>query len=807
MRRFFTKHLFLMVLGFVSIDMMGQAINTLTINSPAGIAGNYEVARANFGSSSNASVTGSAGFIDDGSTTGTGGTIYDGCSTAVNSLTGKIGFVDRGVCSFDAKSLNVQLAGAIAVVICQNATNETQWPLIPGVATQSIADQINVPVFAIKYSDCQKIRADIISGAANVTLQYVCVSGPVPVYPANTVWGDKSGEGDFNGSLNDWIPLSDNGWAWVASGYIPGGPYRGPFQSTSATACNGIAAFDHDALYDDGNGPCTEEDCFAGIVSPNITFSQPVDGLVLEFTQTLANFSSDYLIITSKDGGNTWPDTIVINREYSTFNFNSGERLRIGLCGYENVSQVRLQFAINGNFYYWGIDDVILLNESVADTKVNKNFYAVAPSLKTPASQVSPFALVADITNNGNADAANTKLEVVIKDASDVTVGSVINNYDNVPSCTVIENKVFNETFTPPSTVGVYTGTYTISSDGETINDDNTVPFYFLNTDKTFGNMLTEAQWGAAYMRYIFTNYVEAISGNPYYSIGNAYYASKGKGFKASKVRFGLSNPVAAVERSIVNVDLFAWDDANGDGVSSEDERQKVGSNIVEISNVPSVRNLEVDIWGVDQDGVFEEGKEALLDDNTQYLLMIHSTFFTNVKQEFLGHTPRVFNEDQQSMTYNAVNLAFDSLGLNRASGSFFNFTSGNAEDDPSLRDYYQIANEGPAFNLGGVNAFVEMDIEIATSSTYDIAKSGTANVFPNPASRELYIDVTLNNVSANVRVDLVTIEGKVATSKSFTNVQDSRLKLDLSGLTSGTYTAMIHTDNGVIAKKVVVQK
>jgi len=32
-------------------------------------------------------------------------------------------------------------------------------------------------------------------------------------------------------------------------------------------------------------------------------------------------------------------------------------------------------------------------------------------------------------------------------------------------------------------------------------------------------------------------------------------------------------------------------------------------------------------------------------------------------------------------------------------------------------------------------------------------------------------------------------------------------LKLELNGVASGAYTAMIHTNTGVIAKKVVVQK
>ncbi|MBL0101634.1 MAG: hypothetical protein IPP49_17705 [Saprospiraceae bacterium] len=48
MQRFFTKNVFLLIFSAVAVAATGQSINTLTVNSPAGIAGNYEVIRAAF---------------------------------------------------------------------------------------------------------------------------------------------------------------------------------------------------------------------------------------------------------------------------------------------------------------------------------------------------------------------------------------------------------------------------------------------------------------------------------------------------------------------------------------------------------------------------------------------------------------------------------------------------------------------------------------------------------------------------------------------------------------------------------------
>lgn len=804
MRRFFTKHLFLMVLSFVAVDMMGQAINSVIITEPSSIAGAYGAVRQAWGSQSNTPIIGDAAFVNDGSTEGSG-TIYDGCQTN-NDLSGKIAFVDRGVCAFTIKVKNAQLKGAIAVVICNN--NPTEDPFA-GAGTDAT---ITIPSVMISYNDCQKIRVAVIAGDAKATLGYSCISGTVD-FPESVVWGDKPKEGNFDGGLNDWIYTSDNTWAWAEGGLISGGAYGGSQQSASTTACNGIAAFNSDYLDNggvsggDGTGPCPA-DCVGGLISPNVdlTGKGAIKGIVVQFTQNLLEFSSSYAIVASKDGGISWPDTFQINLEYSTFNRTTAEQVRVGLCGYEGVSQVRIQFLYRGNYYYWGIDDVMILNEYVADTRVNRNFYAAAPSLKTPVSQISEMPFVADISNFGNADAKNTKLEVILTDNAGTTeIGRVTNNYGNVASCSDRENKVFPETFTPPATVGLFRGSYNVSSDDEVINADNSTPFYFLNTESTFGTILSEAEWGAAYMRDVFNGFVEGISGNKFYSVGNAYYVPKGSKFKATKVRFGLANTLADVDNSFLYIRLYEWNDINNDNRCQPEERKTVGGQTVVIENGLNLRNIEVELYGVDIDGSPEEGTVVKLKDNTQYLLMAHTDNDGRTKQQLLGWTPRFFNRDQQSAQYSAVNLAYDSLNLNRSSGTFFNWNSGLEGGDFETRDFYKQVAVG-SFNLSGTSVYLEMDIEDA-SSTYDIAKSGTANVFPNPASRELYIDVTLDNVSANLRVDLVTIEGKVATSKSFSNVQDSRLKLDLSGLNSGTYTAMIHTDSGVIARKVVVQK
>jgi hypothetical protein len=56
------------------------------------------------------------------------GVASDGCELSTTSLTGKVAIVDRGTCDFTVKVLNAQKAGAIAVVIANNAPGNAFSP-------------------------------------------------------------------------------------------------------------------------------------------------------------------------------------------------------------------------------------------------------------------------------------------------------------------------------------------------------------------------------------------------------------------------------------------------------------------------------------------------------------------------------------------------------------------------------------------------------------------------------------------------------------------------------------------------------
>lgn len=811
MRRFFTKHFLLAVLSFMAVDMMAQ-INTLTVNNPASAAGNYWIVRATFGAKAEVEVNGAAAFGTDANGT-------ELCNAATNDLKGKVAFVDRGTCNFSVKAKKAEDAGAIAVIICNNVANATQDPFAMAWDSTSV---VTVPVFMTGYASCQKIRAAIIAGEADVTLRHLnCINKGT--YPASIVWGhgaDADGNrGDFAGGMHGWTIDKAKTWYYSANGDILGGSYIGAAGKQTLigwTGCDGAMVMNSDSLDNGGlkdgkagaagSGPCPAV-CTASLISPNITLPDGINGLTVEFSQALRQYRSEYYLYTSTDDGKTWSDPIRFNTEHPTNSAHIQERKAIALQGFAGAKQIKLRFEYRGNYYYWAIDDVILKNESSANAQVNTNYFAVAPTLRVPASQVTPMHFMTDISNVGNGEATNVKVNVVIKNEANAQVAKLTKDYGSISAATASENGIFDETFTPEAKPQAYNASYEIVSDKDSDAKNNTAPFLFEVTENTFGRILPEANVNPAnYMKDIAA--IWAVTPTNYQSFGNIYYVPKGKGYSVDQVRFGLANPAAEIDGAgFIQVELYEWNDENNDIACQPNERTLVGSNSIflEADAIANPRLIEIPLYAADNEGNPIEGSEVQLKDDQNYVVVAHTRpldpSFPRLKFLTYNGFSLTAPLDRSTYVWPILNV-LDSLKSNIKAGSLFDI-EGVDESDEKSRDYSVLGNTGTLFSLA--NMYLEMDIKKA-NSTYNIAKTGSANVFPNPAVRELYIDVALDNVS-DVKVDLLSVDGKVVLSKSFDGVQDSRLKLDLNTVASGSYTAMIHTNNGVIAKKVIVQK
>jgi len=137
----------------------------VTVSSPPSIAGTMAVGVASFGPQfSSPGVSGTLVAATDPADTN-GPSTTDGCSPFTNAadVAGKIALIDRGTCLFVIKVKNAQNAGAIGVLVADNAAGAPPAGLGGSDAT------ITIPSGRITMADGASLRAQLAAGV-HVTL-------------------------------------------------------------------------------------------------------------------------------------------------------------------------------------------------------------------------------------------------------------------------------------------------------------------------------------------------------------------------------------------------------------------------------------------------------------------------------------------------------------------------------------------------------------------------------------------------------------------------------------------------------------
>ncbi len=147
-----------------SVDS-GVQIPSLTINAPAGAAGNYLAGGAAFGPAPSGQTA--AIVVASDPSDAAGPLTTDGCSALTNAaaIAGNIALIDRGTCGFAVKTKNAQNAGAIGVIIANNAPSAGGSP--PGMA--GVDATITIPSILVALNDANTLKANI--AGLNGTLQ------------------------------------------------------------------------------------------------------------------------------------------------------------------------------------------------------------------------------------------------------------------------------------------------------------------------------------------------------------------------------------------------------------------------------------------------------------------------------------------------------------------------------------------------------------------------------------------------------------------------------------------------------------
>jgi hypothetical protein len=127
----------------------------LTVTTPTSVAGSYAVGTASFGPAlSSPGLTGEVARVVD-----TAPDLGLACAalSPLNAVSGKIALIDRGICTFVVKVKNAQDAGAIGVIIADNA------PGSPPAGLGGTDPTITIPAVRITQADGNTLKAALLT--------------------------------------------------------------------------------------------------------------------------------------------------------------------------------------------------------------------------------------------------------------------------------------------------------------------------------------------------------------------------------------------------------------------------------------------------------------------------------------------------------------------------------------------------------------------------------------------------------------------------------------------------------------------
>lgn len=132
--------------------LSGTPVIKLATSAP-GYTGVYDYTTASFGPAVSSGLTlGALAVVPANADTGAGCTAFDAATTA--AVTGKVAIIDRGVCAFAVKAKNAQNAGAVGVIIANNAVGAA-------IALGGSDATVTIPTIGVSQADGVTLKAAV----------------------------------------------------------------------------------------------------------------------------------------------------------------------------------------------------------------------------------------------------------------------------------------------------------------------------------------------------------------------------------------------------------------------------------------------------------------------------------------------------------------------------------------------------------------------------------------------------------------------------------------------------------------------
>lgn len=764
----------LLCIGLALMHMSTYA-QSVEITSPSSVAGFYDFGEALFGQSLNPcdgdafEITGmlANGVQADGS---------DWLCAAdgeLSDLTGNIALITRGDCNFTEKTLAAQNAGAIAVIICNNEDS---------ALTLSGEDEaITIAAVILNMTDCGAIRAAMTDGDVSATIRNNSI-GPDDENPDDVVLWSTTFPDGLDGWTSEGLLCTDADnsnavWEWAPQDNFTRGGFAAGVPLESYSPCDGAVVFDSDFLDNGGDqaaqgaGTCPQLHS-ASLTSPAIDLSAyTFEGIpALKFSNQYIKFDAVHTVSWSTDGGTTWTDRVV-NSEGEVNALESNIQ-RFSLANVSGDDTVILKFTFDGDYYYWGIDDVQIIDLSGVNAEIFNVFYTpLSYAVPIDHADADTFFFFSEVINRGSQELISVKMDVdIVNDGTGDIIESFSGSVNNVAVGDTASIAI-SELYVPNNLdIGVYRMDYSISTpdQSETVLSDNEQSFIFEITENTFGKdngvtstatVTTGNSWAAAVLYKLSDNATDVTA-----STVDVYVDSDAGTLIDNYIQvFVLELNDDVFDNSLATFDFGETD------VASHPSFTLVGDVAYVFADEEPGQLFSIPLTE-------EVGAGFPLQAGKAY--MIYVLFDSNQQ----GQAAIPNNELFLGFNDNIRGLSISDFIIDVDAGQWFGGLT-SADPAPVIR-----------LNLGVISPTDEIRLA-----------DNVFTVFPNPADSYIEAEISFDEVT-DASLIMATIDGKIISIQDIKNATKNTQRINVKNMPNGTYLLKLQTNKGSRTQKVIVQ-
>jgi hypothetical protein len=627
------------------------------------------------------------------------------------------------------------------------------------------------------------------------------------------------------------------------------GAYNGtaPTPVSSPSRLNGVALFDSDFLDNDGVagafGTGTSPAAHRGeLISPRIDLTGYTDSsLTIQFYTLYRDFRQTELSISvSTDDGQNWTAT----NDFRSSVANSEEGFARILfndvtAGVANLTQCRIRFTFDGNYYFALVDDITIeispeydlalgnpepggttVGESITNAKVGSNRYNALDNI-VHANDLREFLWGSKAINNGSedilpSDSAAIHLNI---DFTDPITGAVITGvytdvmyYDSVIVSGDIVGQTVVDHLDDISFISVYgSGDYRITYwldhknlDGNTANDTTRHTFTVTDDSAPLRNYVSKARLsidgGVFASRSIFPG-TTSTAPQPFsaWEYGSVYFFPRGETdtitIDSVGFRYYLPNGFTGDASQTLFCNVYELDPSNGvltDGTFL----LQTGLASIPLTGLGTTTATGAYHYTTVTGFVNAGGTGAMpgLKDNSFYYVSILTDPSLTTGGVFGSNdVPWLGADDGLNYSLNANETVIDSV-INPSPISVT-----DAGSTPSWNWVGFGADIVPSIGL-----FLDIKPKPVSVSTVYAPEGATFNVYPNPATDVLNFNFEAEEAT-DVMYILTDLSGRVLNITQSTNVTSETKSIDVSNLPAGVYMLTAKAANQNWTEKVII--